>query len=178
MILIPFLGLTACDSHSEDIKKMEKRLLWGNKGEKGVWETEYEYEFVDGIDLLAKERMTLEKDGTFKEETTFYYEGTALAKSLMTGSWEIEYDDELAAFFFNQYFDDNTTIQNINMVPDWFKRFDTDLRLSWHGDAYDMISEDSDDTLYGNEIIDCSDDVFLIKNLEDGTSYRYEKSRN
>lgn len=178
VLILSVCTLTSCDSHSEDIGRMEKRLLYENKGERGVWITEYTYDFVEGIKMLAKEQMTLEKNGEFKEEITYYYEGTPLAKSLMTGTWEIEYDDDLDTYFFNQYFNDNIEIKNINMSSDWFKRFDTDVRLRRKGDAYDMILEDSDDTLYGNEIIDCSDEIFLIKDLEDDSAYRYEKSKN
>lgn len=175
LIAASFTGMSSCNSHSGEIDEIKDTLLWGEKGKVGIWSMGYDYDFVDDIVLKVVETMTLKENGKFTEETIYYYNGNPLAKGTLTGEWEIEYDDDLEAYFFNQYYDGNHNIQNLNMNEDWFKRFDTDLRLTRRGDAYDAIEDD--DTLYGIEIIDCNKDLFLVKDLETGTVYRYEPVR-
>ena len=175
LITVSFIGITSCNSHSGKINEIKDTLLRG--GKVGIWRMSYDYHFVDDIKLDAVETMTLKENGEFTEETIYYYNGNPLAKGTLTGEWDIEYVDDLAAYFFNQDYDDKLVIQNLNMNEDWFKRFDTDLRLARNGDAYDAVEEEDDDKLYGIEIIDCNKDLFLVKSLGTGTVYRYEPVR-
>lgn len=175
LITVSFIGITCCNSHSGKINEIKNTLLCG--GKVGTWRMSYDYHFVDDIKLDAVETMTLKENGEFTEETIYYYKGNPLAKGTLTGEWDIEYIDDLAAYFFNQDYDDKLVIQNLNMNEDWFKRFDTDLRLARRGDAYDALEEEDDDKLYGIEIIDCNKDLFLVKGLGTGTVYRYEPVR-
>lgn len=176
LIVVSSIGMTNCNSHSGEIDEIKNTLLWGEKGKAGTWRMSYNYYFVDDIDLKAVETMTLKENGEFTEETIYYYKGNPLAKGTQTGEWNIEYDDDLEAYFFNQYYDDKLAIQNLNMNEDWFKRFDTDLRLSRRGDAYDAVEDgdEKDGKLYGIEIIDYNKNLFLVKDLETGSVYRYE----
>lgn len=177
-IIATLAGTTSCDSHSSKISKIKKTLLWGNKGKEGVWRMEYSYDFIDGYVLTAVETLTLRKDGQFTEETIYCYDGDALAKATWTGVWDIEYDGKLDAYFFDQDYNEELEIQNLNMNKKWFKRFDTDLRLVRRGDAYSSLEDDDDDTtLYGLEIIDFQKNLFLVKNLDTKTVYRYEPTR-
>lgn len=174
LIAVSFIGITSCDSHSSKINGIEETLLWGENGKVGTWGMSYNYDFVDDIELTAVETMTLKDNGKFTEETIYYYNGHPMAKGTMTGEWDIEYNDDLDAYFFNQYYDDKLSIKNLNMNEDWFKRFDTDLRLIRRGDAYDSVEDEDDDKIYGIEIIDCNKNLFLVKSLGTGTVYRYE----
>lgn len=170
-----FAGITSCNSHSGEIKEMKETLLWESDGEKGMWGIEYPFNFTDNIEFQNVEILTLHQDGEFSEETYYYYEGSALAKITRNGQWDIEYDDDLLAYFFVQEYDDDINIKNLEMNEDWFKRFDTELRLFLKGDAYDVVDYyEDDDTIYGNEIIECSKNLFLVKNLGFDEIYRYE----
>ena len=177
-VLSFIMGFESCNSHSGEINKMKKYLLWEENGKAGVWSDNYDYQFVDDIVLKAVETMTLKENGDFIEETMYYYKGNPLAKGTWTGEWEIEYDDNLDTYFFNQNYNENLEIQNLNMDEDWFKRFDTDLRLTRNGDAYDVVEDEEDeDKLYGIEIIDYNENLFLLKDLSSGNIYSYEPVR-
>lgn len=176
---ILFLATTSCNSHSGEINGIKDTLLWEKNGEAGSWRLNFTYDFVEGIVLETVETLTLKKDGMFTEETLYYYNGDLLAKAKMTGKWDVEYDDGLDAYFFIQDYNDKLNLQNLNMTDEWFKRFDTDLRLSKRGDAYDAIEEEDEDdnTIYGNEIIDWNKNLFLVKNLGYDEVYRYEPAK-
>lgn len=175
LVAVAFMGMTSCNSHSGKINEIKNTLLW--EGKFGTWRMSYDYYFVDDFVMEAVETMTLKANGEFTEETVYYYNGNSLAKGTLTGEWEIEYDEELHAYFFRQYYNDKLTVQNLNMDEEWFKKFDTDLRLVRWGDAYDAVAEEDDNKLYGIEIIDCNKDLFLVKGLGTGTVYRYEPVR-
>lgn len=170
----------SCNTHSSEINTIKDTLLWEKNGESGSWRMNFTYDFVEGIVLETVETMTLQKDGRFREETLYFYNTGLLAKAKMTGKWDVEYDDELDAYFFIQDYDDKLDLQNLNMSEEWFKRFDTDLRLFTRGDAYDALDDEdeSDDTIYGNEIIDCNKNLFLVKNLGYDEIYRYEPAKD
>ena len=166
---------TGCDSHSsKKIDEIKNTLLWEGNGTYGTWRMNYSYDFVDDIELKAVETLTLKKDGRFTEETLYLYKGDALAKATRTGNWELDYDNELEAYFFDQDYNDKLDLQNLDMSDKWFKRFDTDLRLTINGDAYDALEDDDEDIIYGIEIIDCDKDLFLVKDLGYDEIYRYE----
>lgn len=175
-IIISLVVATGCDSHSKEIDEIKEVLLWKDKGKSGSWRMSYNYYFTDDIDLTAVETLKLQKDGTFKEETIYSYENSKLAKVSIKGTWDIEYDDDLDAFFFIQNYEGTFDITNIGMDKQWFKRFDTDIRLVRNGDAYSSIDDD-ENTLYGLEIIDYKKDLFLIKSLSTKSVYRYEPVR-
>lgn len=181
LVAVAFLGTISCDSHSGEIDEIKKTLLWDNKGKEGVWSMEYSYDFVDDIVLTAVETMTLNENGEFIEETVFYFDGNPLLKARMTGKWDVEYDGELDAYFFDQDYDDRIVTQNLNMKEEWFRRFDTTFRIFKRGDAYDALNDpdedESNDVIYGNQIIDYNKNLFLVKNLGYDEIYRYEPVR-
>lgn len=175
LIAVSFIGITSCNFYSRKIDEIKDNLLW--RGKAGTWRMSYDCYFPENIGGEAVETLTLKENGKFSEETIYYYYGSPMAKMTREGEWDIEYNDELRAYFFNQYYYDKLAIQNLNMNEDWFKRFDTHIRLILRGDAYDAVNVVDDDKLHGIEIIDCNKDLFLVKSLGTGTVYRYEPVR-
>lgn len=166
-----------CSSHTKEIEKYKENLLTGafyDRGKKGSWSTQYTYDFINGITLNCKEILTLTKDGTFSEKLLFYYNGEKMASAERDGTWDIEYDDDLDAFFFVQKFKSGITTENYNFALEWYQKFDTDIRVNLNGDAYDAIENYDDEDLSGLEIIDCTPSVFIIKDLSDMETYRYD----
>lgn len=172
-ILIALVGcITSCNSHSKEIEQMKKNLLYGpfHRGAEGSWVMEYDYYLTDQVTLKAKEYLTLKKDGGFKQFTEYYYDGSLMATEDGSGKWDIEYDDDLESYFFDQYFEGSLDIKNVSFNANWFKIFDTDKRMTFNGSLTDY----DEDTLSGLEIIDCTPELFLIKNLSEDETYRYE----
>ncbi|MBD5320941.1 MAG: hypothetical protein HDS07_08670 [Bacteroides sp.] len=161
-------GLVACDSHGKEIDQMKKSLLNSsfNGGKEGTWVTEYPVgEIADGVSIdVVKEYLTLKKDDTFKELSEFYFEGRLMATCELSGKWDIKYDGDYEAFFFDQVYNDDLKISNVNFSDQLFKTFDIELRI--------VLTEDSDDS--DVQIIDCSPTLFLLKDIEDGETLRYE----
>lgn len=175
-----FLSIIGCDSHREEIDAMKKNLLWGpfQRGKTGTWSTQYPMEILDN-EFICKENMTLNKDGSYKEDNSYYLEGQLMAKSSRTGKWKIEYDGDLNTFFFDQFPEGSLKIENVYFNDEWFRKFDTDLRSLFNWDVNDKIEfEEDEDAINGLEIIDCTPEVFIIKDLYYDETYRYEQAVN
>lgn len=173
--LLAMCGVS-CNSHSKEIEKMTNDLLnspISSQGEEGSWVMEYEYDFLDDIKLGCREHLSLYKNGKFKELTEYYYSGQLMATCEFTGEWSVKYDNDYGTFFFDQDYEDDMIIKNINFQDDWFKKFDTDLRLTRNGDV-NTYNDYDENTVFGNEIIDCSPNILLLKDLANDETYRYE----
>lgn len=170
MVLICTIALSACSSHSRVIARMNKNLE-----QRPCWATASEYDYVfEDVTLKVSEYMKF-KDGKYVCVQQFLSDGSVLFEVRTHGKYEIEYDPELESYFLSQYGDDNYSIKNINTNDDWYKKFELEYRLNYRGDAYDAIeSDDDDDTLTGYEIIECTPDRFILKDLEDLEVYDYQ----
>ena len=157
-------GLVACDSHGKEIDQMKKSLLnsSSNRGKEGTWVTEYPFgEIADGVSIDVKEYLTLKKDDTFKELSEFYFEGRLMATCELSGEWDIKYDGDYEAFFFDAVYNDDVKISNVNFSDQLFKTFDIELRVASNED-------------FDTPIIDSSPTLFLLKYIEDDMTLRYE----
>ena len=174
------VGLVACDSHGEEIAQMKKSLLNSsfNRGE-GTWVTEYPFgEIADVVSVEVKEYLTLKKNDTFKELREYYFKGQLMATCELSGDWDIEQDDDYEAFFFDQEYNDDVKISNVNFTDKWFKTFDTELRVALNEDINSRLEAYDDDTVFGIQIIDCTPTLFLVMILEDDMTLRYEPAAN
>ena len=97
-----------------------------------------------------------------------------MATCELSGDWDIEYDGDYEAFFFDQGYNDDVKISNVNFSDQWFKTFDIDLRVALNGDTNSSLEAYDDDTVFGTQIIDCSPTLFLVKILEEDMTLRYE----
>ena len=170
-------GLVACDSHGKEIDQMKKSLLNSsfNGGKEGAWVTEYPFdEIADGVSIDVKEYLTLKKDDTFKELREYYIKGRLMATCELSGDWDIEYDGDYEAFFFDQGYNDDVKISNVNFSDQLFKTFDIDLRVVLNKNTNSSLEAYDDDTVFGTQIIDCSPTLFLVKILEEDMTLRYE----
>lgn len=171
LALVCAIALTACNSHSKEIKQMNKYL----EG-RPCWEAASEYDYVfEDAKVKVREYIKFEH-GKFRCLQRFMEDGDVLFEVRTTGKYEIEYDSDLEAYFFSQYWDDKFSINNVRTKDEWFKKFELEYRLNYRGDAYDSLEsddDDADDTLYGYEIVECTADRFILKDLETLEVYDY-----
>lgn len=171
LLVLICTALQCCKSGEEEwIEQCDENLI----SDKYHWISKFNYDF-EGFELTCFDEYYFSKDHTFKEIITYCYDDVAYAQVLYSGEWEIEYDKNLDAYFFNES-SELDKINNLAMNQKMFNLFDTEIRSNYYGDAYDTISDSEDsDVLYGMEVIDCTKDLFIIKYLSSGDMSKYHR---
>lgn len=171
LLLTAFIcALMLCSCKDREAAKIEK-LLEGAP----CWVTHYDYQFELGKTYVYDQtKFSHGKITTYRIFQTS--DGTQLFSVEAKGSYEITRDSDLDAYFLDMEYDDNLVIKNINLPARIFDQMELEYKLDFHGDAYDMVEDEDDDTLYGEQIIEYSRELIITKDLEDGEVYKYTPS--
>ncbi len=170
IFLFCIICLSSCSSKEEKKIELIDKQLQASR----FWETSYNFDLCD-FSLICKE-STFFKDGQYVSRQGFYHpnKDTLLFVVSIKGTYNIEYNKEYKAFFLNQEMVGNPHIENYNTLPEYYKAFETELLVNYHGDAYDQVEDEDDSTIYAQEIIECTTKHLIIKDLTDNEVYRYE----
>ena len=179
--LIALIYYSTCGSYNKTIDRMKKDLTSHysekdrryvdkkdrkNRAQYGSWVTDYVFE-LDDDELDVRETLTLSNKGSFSELREYFYDGQLVATCQFKGKWDIDYEDK--DFIFNQDYDDYIDIENVGFNDYWFKRFDTEVRVSMK-----EVDGSDEDESSGAVIVDCSPKAFSIKYIDDDLSLNYE----
>lgn len=167
-IIMLFLLSISCSSEHKGISRITKNLESQKE-----WVTDYHYYFEVADERLTVIETSSFKNGAFHQIQVFLTSsGQPLFKTICNGGFKVEYDSELSSFFLNLDYEDLPKIENLNTKDEWFEKFELEYRLNYHGDAYDVV-EYNEDTLYGYQIIESTEDRLIYKDLEDMETYNY-----
>lgn len=168
ILLITVAALQSCSNSK--VGKIEKTLTSAK-----CWITEYDDEMC-GINMKCTEIVKF-KDGKCYQSFTYSQDGVKLFVVKTVCDYSIDYDKDLDSYFWEEgnIEMNNISVSNINSNEEWFRKFDTEARVAYRGDA-NQIMDDDDDTLYGLEIIDITDSKMIVKELQTDNVFTYQRA--